>query len=83
MSGIAWSAADPWAFASLSYDGRVSELDLVLCVQFGVLIICKKMNRSLESCIIKFAKYLESMKDFEQISRLLTFLKESIHKRLY
>ena len=22
-AGVAWSAADPWVFASLSYDGRV------------------------------------------------------------
>ena len=22
-AGVAWSAADPWCFASLSYDGRV------------------------------------------------------------
>jgi WD40 repeat protein len=29
--GLAWSAADPWLFASLSYDGRVVANKWVVC----------------------------------------------------
>ena len=28
MTGIAWSASEPWIFASLSYDGRVTINDV-------------------------------------------------------
>lgn len=36
--GLAWSAADPWLFASLSYDGRVLVNRVPKSVKYKVLI---------------------------------------------
>jgi hypothetical protein len=35
---VAWSAADPWAFASLSYDGRLVVNKVPKNVKYKVLI---------------------------------------------
>jgi len=36
--GLAWSAADPWLFASLSYDGRVAVNRVPANVKYKVLL---------------------------------------------
>ncbi len=36
--GLAWSAADPWLFASLSYDGRLVLNRVPKALQYRILI---------------------------------------------
>lgn len=37
-AGVAWSASDPWTFASLSYDGRVAVNTVSSQVKYKILI---------------------------------------------
>ena len=37
-AGVAWSAADPWTFASLSYDGRIAVNHVPSAVKYKILI---------------------------------------------
>ena len=37
-TGVAWSAADPWMFASLSYDGRIAVNRVPSAVKYKILI---------------------------------------------
>ena len=37
-TGVAWSAADPWMFASLSYDGRIAVNSVPSAVKYKILI---------------------------------------------
>ena len=36
--GIAWSAADPWSFASLSYDGRLAVNAVPRAEKYNILL---------------------------------------------
>ena len=37
-AGVAWSSVDPWTFASLSYDGRVSVHQVPSNTKYKILI---------------------------------------------
>lgn len=38
LAGVAWSSVDPWTFASLSYDGRVTIHQVPSQVKYKILI---------------------------------------------
>ena len=38
LVGVAWSSVDPWTFASLSYDGRISIHQVPSQVKYKILI---------------------------------------------
>ena len=38
LAGVAWSSEDPWTFASLSYDGRVSVHQVPSQIKYKILI---------------------------------------------